>query len=358
MKIIANYLPQFHNSKHNNLWWGNGFSEWTNIARHERFSKNQELIVPGELGFYDLEDKGIHYKQCELASAYGIDAFMYWVYYTGIETGFLLDKPLDVRLEVNHDLPFCFSWANHDWKKKEWDKNANVFSSEILAKQKYGKEDIRFLYDHYKKWFADKRYFRVSNKLVFGIFKPLEVPYLPEMINSWNCWASEDGLEGFMFIGHSVDRGEIDEILQLGIDLVNFSPLAEIFKVKYTRYQIVKRLVKSAFGFRNMVPYSEAILKSMSDKINTNEFVIPTLIPRWDHTPRSGKHGTALLKPSPHNFFLSCRKLFAQIQKKNQGLVILKSWNEWGEGNFIEPDFINKRGYLEALAKALEDVKE
>lgn len=356
MKIIANYLPQFHNSKHNNLWWGDGFSEWTNIAQHERFSKNQELIVPGELGFYDLEDKKIHYKQCELASAYGIDAFMYWVYYTGIETGFLLDKPLEVRLEVNHNLPFCFSWANHDWRKKEWDKNANIFSSEILVEQKYSKDDIRFLYDHYKKWFLDNRYLRISNKLVFGIFRPMEVPYLEEMIVLWNDWAVEDGLGGFLFIGHSVDKSEINLILKRGVDLVNYSPLNEIFRVKYTRVQILKRLFKSILGYRNMVPYKEAMLKSIADNINLMETVIPTLIPRWDHTPRSGKYGTALLNPSPNAFYKTCRQLFKRVRNKSQDLVILKSWNEWGEGNFIEPDFINERRFLEALARAKRDV--
>ena len=184
MKVIANYLPQYHITESNNKWWGEGFTEWTTLAGHERYHKDQEKIVPGELGFYDLSDFSIHQKQCELAEEYGIDAFMYWMYYFGDDQGFLLDKPLKNRLLCESQLPFCLSWANHDWRRKEWDKDANVIASELLIEQRYVAEDIVNLYKDLMPYFSDNRYLRYEGKLVFGIFKPLEVPFLEDFISS------------------------------------------------------------------------------------------------------------------------------------------------------------------------------
>ena len=37
--------------------------------------------------------------------------------------------------------------------------------------------------------------------------------------------------------------------------------------------------------------------------------------------------------------------------KDGDQLCFLKSWNEWGEGNYVEPDLKNGHGYLEVIRK-------
>ena len=195
MKVIANYLPQYHITE--TIIKGGPHLQ---AVRYIRIKKRLYLEI-----FYDLSDFSIT-KQCELAEEYGIDAFMYWMYYFGDDQGFLLDKPLKNRLLCESQLPFCLSWANHDWRRKEWDKDANVIASELLIEQRYVAEDIVNLYKDLMPYFSDNRYLRYEGKLVFGIFKPLEVPFLEDFIEQWQAFAKRDNLGGFLFIGHSVDR--------------------------------------------------------------------------------------------------------------------------------------------------------
>ena len=88
--------------------------------------------------------------------------------------------------------------------------------------------------------------------------------------------------------------------------------------------------------------------------------VIPVIIPNWDHTPRSGAKGLVMTNPDPKYFKELALMAFEKIKDKpeEEQIIILKSWNEWGEGNYMEPDLEYGHGYIDALSEAIKEFQE
>jgi len=201
MKIIAYYLPQFHPIKENNQWWGEGFTEWTNVGKAKKLFRNHyQPKIPKDLGYYDLRISDIRVKQAELAKEAGIDAFCYWHYWFDNNKQ-LLEMPINEVLKTGKpDFPFCLGWANESWEAKVWDNNSTKINK-ILIEQKYpGIEGYKDYFYNTLKAFKDKRYFRIENKPVFLIFKPNNIPKPNNFISYWNQLAKKKDLQKDCFL--------------------------------------------------------------------------------------------------------------------------------------------------------------
>jgi hypothetical protein len=352
MRLIAYYLPQFHEIPENNEWWGKGFTEWNNVKKAEPlFDGHEQPKIPGELGYYNLKVPDIREKQAELAKDAGIEAFCYWHYWFGNGKQ-LLEKPFEEVLSSGKPkIKFCLGWANESWKAKVW-SSSNGNDDKTLIEQTYpGVDDIVNHFHHLLKAFKDQRYLKVNNRPLFVIYKPEQVPDMPQFINIWNTLAVENGLEGIYFVGYVSFAKHVDRTIKLGFDAVNVVRLGDCRRSKKLVALSLKNLILYALHKKPFVYNYRSAITELSGKENSRLDVFPTIIPNWDHTPRSGIHGFVLHKSTPEYFRKHVEKVINSIsgKPKDMQIVFLKSWNEWGEGNYIEPDDKYGRKYLEVL---------
>lgn len=356
--VIAFYLPQFHPTKENDLWWGKGFTEWTNVGKAKRyFHGHYQPRTPADLGYYDLRIPAVREAQAELAKEAGIDAFCYWHYWFGNGKQ-LLETPLQEVIRLGKpDLPFCLGWANHDWSKKNWNKDVSRFNNEYLMKQEYpGIEDIRNHFYTLLPAFRDSRYYRLHDKLAFYIYAVPDIPDLKIFIEEWQNLSIKNDLPGFYFVGGCNNIELIEHTNYALCDAINLDLKSLAFKGGYSAW---RRRISYLFPYPiNVRKYKNAI-KSWDHPLCRENKIYPTIIPNWDHSPRSGNSGTILHGSTPELFKVHVQNTLALITDKNPDdkVIFLKSWNEWAEGNYMEPDLKFGKGYIEALKSALDEYR-
>lgn len=349
--IIAYYLPQYHPFKENDDWWGKGFTEWTNVGKAKPLFKGHlQPNVPADLGYYDLRVPEVREEQARLAREAGIDGFCYYHYW--FENGKeVMQTPFNEVVKSKHpDFPFCICWANESWGRKMWNKDGSVASQEILAEQKYlGKEDNEKHFYSLLEAFKDSRYMTIDGHPIFVIYRACKFVNVEQFINQWNQLAVQNGIKSFHFIGVTEKESEIEEILAEGFDAVNYMRL---FPENY-KYPLLSRIIRRVINIPRVTPYKK-VAPFFNSEVFKDERVCPDIIPNWDHTPRSGSRGLVYYGSTPQLFKRHVLDILNTISDKENKLVFLKSWNEWGEGNYMEPDLRFGHGYIKALKEALE----
>jgi len=351
--IIAFYLPQYHPIPENDEWYGKGFTEWTNVAKAKPlFFGHYQPHLPGELGFYDLRLPESRRAQAIMAQDYNISAFCYWTYWFG-EGKQLLEMPIwEVYRDKNISLPFCLAWANHSWEKKTWEKRE---SNEIIVEQKYlGEEDYTNFFYKLLPLFRDNRYLRIDGKLFFAIWNPLDNSEIKLFISVWRELAKKENLEGFWFVGQDNDCRNKDKIFDYGFDAIYDDNVCNIHHRLPLFKKILHLVERKLFSRPTVFNYSDAI-EFMVTENSKNENIIPVIAPNWDHSPRSGSNGFILHDCNPKYFKRVVIKALDIISSKpkEKQIILVRAWNEWGEGNHLEPDLKYGRGYLEALKAAI-----
>ena len=355
-RIIAFYLPQFHPIPENDKWWGKGFTEWTNVGRAKPlFPGHYQPRVPADLGYYDLRLEEVRVEQAKLAQEAGIEGFCYWHYWFG-KNKELIERPFkEVVLSGKPDYPFCLAWANESWYSKLWDKNG---TKTLLQEQKYGGEDdYKAHFYSVLSAFKDKRYMKVNGKPIFMIYQPMHNPELSHFINIWNDLAKKEGLKGIYWIAQCVNmENDLSSPIYNNYDAINVV-LGAGWYINNRGFvtKLFSFILRKLFNLPYIYDYRKVAKNPINSALLNNKKISFSILTGWDHTPRSGKNGTVLTNYTPENF-RRCLKNFFHIIKNNKtennNLVFLKSWNEWGEGNYLEPDL----KYGKAFLKNLEDV--
>lgn len=369
-KIIALYLPQFHPIKENDEWYGKGFTEWTNVAKAKPlFKGHDQPRVPADLGFYDLRLQEILYEQAELAKNYGVDAFAFYHYWFG-DGKQLLEKPFqNILKDKNYKFPFMLHWANGSWFKKMWEPDGK--GDKLLIEQKYpGKEDAIQHFYTLLPAFKDERYIRIDGKIPFTIDQPMKSEEIFNMMDTWRELAKKEGIEDFMFIAHSAHRVEVDALNKGGANAL----LADdgLYKGKYdafidSQYRKVMYkdyvskgmfVLRKKLGLPNVYKYQDA-LDCAFGEYDKDPRCFPEIFPRFDHSPRSKGKELIYVDDTPELFKGYVEKALKIVKDKpeERQLVFIRAWNEWGEGNYLEPDQTSGLGYLEAIKDAKKDVK-
>lgn len=349
-KILAFYLPQYHIIPENNEWWGPGFTEWTNVAKAKPlYEGHYQPKIPADLGFYDLRVSETREEQAKLAKAAGIYGFAYWHYWFGGKR--LLERPINEVLATGKpDFPFCFFWANHSWYAKTWDPKK---PNKLLIEQTYSEEDYYNHINYLMPIFKDKRYIKVNNKPLFGIYSAQSIPE-PEVIKRiWNKVAQENGFDGIYFMTYSFNLQNFEKCQKCGFDadVLDIMDEASGFANKWAqlRRRVIGKLSNKLYSLKK-IEYKDYTEKAIAYFTEHSDNTI-CILPNYDHSPRSGKRAPILVNSTPDNFktlLRSIKEILSNRKESNEFLVI-KSWNEWGEGNYLEPDIKYGHGYLDAI---------
>ncbi len=354
MRVIAYYLPQYHTIPENDAWWGKGFTEWTAV-RNARplFNGHQQPVEPGELGYYNLLDADIRERQAALAREAGIEGFCYWHYWFSGKQ--LLEKPLqEVLKNGKPDFPFCIGWANESWKAKTW-LDQQKAPDRMLIEQTYSPEDDKAHFASILPMLRDKRYIQVDGKPLLMVYRPFDLPDGKAWTARWQQMAKDAGLKGLYLVGHTLYTHETTEVLKLGFDAVNIVALGDAKRSIKLSLRYLPTMVKYLCGRSPLIYDYRRAIRLFNRSIMNCEAVVPTLLPNWDHSPRSGAHAFIMQHSTPQAFKEHVKVIKTIVDKKQNQLVMLKSWNEWGEGNYIEPDARWNRSYLNVLREVISE---
>jgi lipopolysaccharide biosynthesis protein len=350
IRPIAFYLPQYHPIPENDEWWGKGFTEWTNTAKaRPLFPGHYQPHIPADLGYYDLRLPQTREAQARMAREHGVEAFCYYHYWFGNGRR-LLQRPFNEVVESGKpDFPFCLCWANETWTGV-W----HGASNRVLIDQTYpGRADAEAHFEALLPAFLDERYVKVDGKPLFLVYNPIDLPDPKGFTELWRGLAVRSGLAGIFFVGvenspWKPEANGFDGATTHNVHLArkcDGSPWSSRLKYHYRKLLGRPRLLFS---------YEEAIKHFVVDECRKTN-VYPCAIPNWDNTPRSGLRGQVLDGSTPELFGKHLREIFQQVAHKppEHQLVFVKSWNEWAEGNHLEPDRKFGMSYLQALRDEL-----
>lgn len=380
-RVIAYYLPQFHPIPENDKYWGKGFTEWTNVAKaRPLFRGHYQPRIPADLGFYDLRLPEVREQQAEMAREAGIEGFCYWHYWFG-GGRMLLERPFEeVLTSGKPDFPFCLCWANHSWTTKTWDKDSSKMHDAMIAEQRYpGEEDDIAHFRYCLPAFKDARYITVEGKPIFGVYEPFHHPHARRFMELWRRLAVENGLKGIYFyaitrssnFNRFMPDGTVGRVmpdlkssaedyramLAQGYDALNSMGQVRAEMAYYNKYVNL-----ALIALRKYLPFIPAtrfnyprLMKHFfapEDKWNN---VFPTILPQWDRSPRTGKNEGIYVNASPEHFEQHLRDAVQLVQEKdmNHRILFLRSWNEWAEGNYVEPDLKYGHGFLDAIKQVI-----
>ena len=355
-RLIAFYLPQFHPIPENDNWWGSGFTEWFNVVKAQPLFKNHyQPHLPADLGFYDLRLAESRRAQAEMAQHYEIHGFCYYHYW--FQGKQLLSEPLNqVLSEGKPEFPFCLCWANESWRRT-WDGR----SGELLIEQTYSDQDDYRHMEWLCQVFTDNRYIRYKDKPLFLVYRARELPNPLKTTHLWRKMARRLGV-GEIYLccveSFSNERGDPKKI---GFDAaVEFQPDWKHMGAPISQSNSVfTNLIKFGMGkntLRNTKIYDyESIVQRMLQKKRPSYPQFSSVFPSWDNSPRRKSEAVILINSSPELYgkWLSQVIEMQNASPSSDTLIFVNAWNEWGEGNHLEPCQLWGNAYLEATKQAM-----
>jgi hypothetical protein len=369
IRPIAIYLPQFHPVRENDEWWGKGFTEWRNVAKAKpRFKGHYQPQLPSDLGYYDLRLGETREAQAALAKAYGVHGFCYYHYWFNGRR--ILERPFQEVFESGTpDFPFMLCWANENWTRV-WDGGENA----VLLKQEYSSEDDAKHARALIPYFKDPRYIKVDGKPVFAVYKDSLFPDIASTIRIFREECRKEGIELY-FCRFERDRGTLGGPPEkYGFDAgIEFQPLSRSRKeyVKKTRTLGVKKYF-TLWKYRDyfyrkiynkdperdhVLDYTDFVEYDIT-RPNVAHKVFPGASPGWDNSSRRvGRKAIIYINNTPAAFK---KWIFNKVKRftpysPDENFLFINAWNEWAEGNHLEPDEKWGHQFLEALRDGIKE---
>ncbi len=350
LRALAVVLPQFHPIEENDKWWGKGFTEWLNVVRAKpRFKNHYQPHIPADLGFYDMRLEQTRAEQAKLAKEHGIFGFCYYHYWFNGQR--LIEQPFNEVLKLKKpDFPFLLCWANENWTRR-WDGK----DREVLMKQDYSQEDHQ---NHAKylceEVFSDERYIKIDNKPVFLFYNTGVIPDLQITIETWREEVKKNGFPDVYLCGVKTFENAIPNAEKVGFDaVVEWQPDWDNLNMKLNVWNRIKNKLKIGIIYKSDT-FESIVTRMLAKKKPTGKY-FPGIMPSWDNSARR-KNNAFIVKGSTPELYQKWLKGLCEgfePSSDNENLVFINAWNEWAEGNHLEPDQKWGRAYLEATKNVL-----
>ena len=356
LKAIAFHLPQYHPIPENDKWWSKGFTEWTNVTKAKPlFPGHYQPHLPADLGFYDLRLPEARQAQADLARAYGIYGFCYYHYWFNGKR--LLERPVNDILALGKpDFPFCLCWANENWTRR-WDG----LEREVLMQQVYDEEDDRLHMQWLAQAFKDPRYIRIDGKPLFLVYRTQLIPDPLTTAKTWREEARTLGIGEIFLCKVESNGGEHGDPGLVGFDAcVEFQPDWQrlnfpMRKSKFWHLAQKLGLNKKVYIDNNIYDYTK-VVEQMLQKPAPDYQRFSCVTPSWDNSSRRSKGDATILHNSTPEVY---ERWLEQVvnntlsNKYDNKVIFINAWNEWAEGNHLEPCQKWGHAYLEATARVL-----
>ena len=344
-RFIPFYLPQFHPSPKNDIWWGEGFTEWTNVSNSQPvFPGHRQPLLPGSFGFYDLRNDLVRESQLELAEWSGISGFMYYYYWFAGER--LLNLPIErLRAQTDLDQPYCIMWANENWTRA-WDGR----SKDVLVGQDYSKVPAEAFVEDIAEFLKDPRYMRVDGKAVLSVYRPGQMANFAEVVATWRERARQMGIGELFILSVNVAKefdGLEGSISDYGLDgTMDFPPHRLPWKPAPSH-----RLGLDPRFRGNVVSYFETAKAGIrrAYHLEVNDF--PGVMVSFDNTARRQWKSDVWWGSNPYTFHRWLREAVRAISMREpeHRIVFINAWNEWAESAVLEPTQRWGLSYLQAV---------
>lgn len=355
--------------------WGPVFSsEWATLkAAKPQFNGHQQPKVP-MWGYTNENDSQVMAQKIDAAADNGIDAFIFdWYYYdpgsnlladptpthwdgqkylsTALENGFL-------NATNNSKLKFALMWCNHDLGG--------------IVKGAVKPETFEGLMDYViEKYFKHPSYWKINGCPYFSIYQ--FNTFLETFGNDYtkaaaalNLFRTKVKAAGFpdLHLNGVLYGGLNGDLLDKAVDLLKISST--------TSYVWIHHNSLPSFPSTEYSKVADTYFRSLEFGGASNGLEAPAkLIPvpyhinvsmGWDSSPRCGNSpdwmtrrdypfGPVIVNNTPYLFkkYLAKAKALSMKKPENERIITINSWNEWGEGSYLEPDMVNGLGYLEAV---------
>ncbi len=359
--INAYYFPNWHQDPRNDVWHGTGWTEW-NLVKHAtpRFPGHKQPKEP-IWGYEDEADCKVMERKIKTASEYGIGGFIFdWYWYDDgpfrnrcLEEGFL-------SAANTNDMKFSVMWANETFVQVH--PGSRMFPKPVLKSGFVSPQTFFNAADHcISKYFCKPNYLRIDGGLYFSIY------LMDKMIEQLG------GIEAAAGVFREFRKRVYDAGLgEINLNVVNLPE----------RDPVKANTVLKALGVNSMTSYvwdffsskdfpdadytkvAEAGIKNFNVKTQFYDVpYYPIVCMGWDPSPRSvqseiyekvGYPFTTVFvnnTPAEYGKALEAARDFILSGKATGKMINLSCWNEWTEGNYLEPDTENGYGYLEEIKR-------
>lgn len=343
-RIIPFYLPQFHPTPENDEWWGKGFTEWTNVTGAiPTYRGHQQPLLPADLGFYDLRLDAVRERQAELASAHGVEGFMYYHYWFAGRQ--ILETPLESLVRnpaINQ--PFCLMWANENWTRS-WDGGHHL----LLLTQDYDVVPAGEFITHALAYMKDPRYLRVDGKAVLSVYRPQQIPDFAEVVAQWRERAAAEGIRLHILAVRNRWDGHDESTVLQDMDLdgsMDFPPHNFLYVAATDTVRWDPRFQGGLYSYQDGVAREEERLAA-----GIPDTHYPAVMTSWDNTARRQWKSDVWVGANPYTFrrWLAAAVAAVSARSPQHRIVFINAWNEWAEGAVLEPSVRFGRSYLHAI---------